>query len=216
MVSLINDQNLGGFFHKGDDKVVLAPYQREGTLNADIDTILQKLFLNSGFLCYSMGQVGCTTAYDLASRKHEVNQVPGAEAWVQSSAAQPIGDKIWHRRFGTVKNYAPRISPIPFNVFKGEDQYIYLRDGVIIAVYISACIFNGTNLRTVRVFRVEPVDATTSKASMQFGGLFTDSVDPTQIARGAQGVRAQTFSECSSANGTWLWVEHATHYLANF
>eukprot|EP00026_Physarum_polycephalum_P012101 Phypoly_transcript_12373.p1 GENE.Phypoly_transcript_12373~~Phypoly_transcript_12373.p1 ORF type:complete len:241 (+),score=31.71 Phypoly_transcript_12373:127-849(+) len=212
-VSLINDQSMNGLFYKEDDKVIMGPFLREGIVNADIDTLLQKIFLNSGFLCYSMGQVGCVTAYDQASHKYELDR-GGAEMWVQHTIAQPILEgKIWHRRFGTCKNYAPKFSPLPFNVFKGEDQYIYLRDGKIIAVYISACIFNGTNLRTVRVFTVEPLTETTSKASMQFGGLFTDTVDPNQIARAAQGVRGQTFSECSSANGTWLWGEHVTNYL---
>ena len=34
----LTDQNLNGFFHKEDEKLVMAPFPREAMLNADINT----------------------------------------------------------------------------------------------------------------------------------------------------------------------------------
>jgi hypothetical protein len=212
MSALIRDQRLNGMFHKVDDRVVLEAFARSCVLIADVNSILQKLFLNSEFLCFSMSQVGVSCAYDDNQRKYEIDRADKA-AWIQAATAKPIGEGVWHKRFGSTKNYAPKFSPLPFNVFKGEDQYVYFCNGVITAVYISACVFNGTTLRTVRIYKVEAETPTTSKVTMYFGGLFTDTVDPKQISRAAEGVRQQTFSECSPIGGTWAWCEHATHFL---
>lgn len=49
-----------------------------------IHLVLQKLFLPSNFLCYSMGQVGCTVAYDDKGVKYELDR-GGKDAFIQAS-----------------------------------------------------------------------------------------------------------------------------------
>lgn len=224
VIALIREHNFANLFHKVDNKVVPGPYIRTCVLPVDVNTILQKLFLPAGFLSYSMGQVGCCLAYDDRGTKYELER-GGRDTWIQVAGAKPVTEGEWFRRMGTCKNYAPKISPLPFNVFKGEDQHIYLSpEGVLNVFCISAAIFNGTNLRTVRHFEIAPDQATptSSHVTMRYGGLFTDISDPAQIAAQAEGVRAQTFAECTSTNplasssgacSTFLWEEHANNYL---
>jgi len=214
---LVQEQNMAGMFHKLGDQLVMAPYVRDCVLLADVLTILQKLFLSSNFLCYSMGQVGCSVAYDDRGAKYELDR-GGKDAFIQNSSAKEVSEGVWFKRVGSSKNYAPRFSPLPFNVFKGEDQYITLRNGSLTVVCISGCIFNGANLRTIRHFSISPVSETSSRVVMSFGGYFTDTQDAATIQRGAQGVRAQTFSECTTNPSTckWLFEEHAAAFLQNF
>lgn len=216
--SVVKEQNMVAMFHKIGDQVVMGPYRRECILQADVNTVLQKLFLASNFLCFAMGQVGCVVAYDERGIKYELEK-GGKDSFVQNSFATTIVEgSEWFKRVGSSKNYAPRFSPLPFNVFKGEDQYIFLQDGVLTVVCISGCIFNGPNLRTIRHFVITPTSEGTSQVVMYFGGLFTDIQDPAVIARQAAGVRAQTFGECSSTPDCtkWSFQEHASTFLQNF
>ena len=58
---------------------------------SNYNSVLSKLFLNAGFLSYSVSQVGCTTAYDMASRKYEL-ECGGAEGWIQNN----VGNFLSH------------------------------------------------------------------------------------------------------------------------
>lgn len=213
MVALIQSQNISGLFHKVDDKVVMGAFHRTCTLNTDINTVLNKLFLGSGYTAHHLNHLGVASAYDDAQRSFKFPKEK--DHWIAATPAKSVAEGVWTRRFGHCKNYAPRVSPISFNVFKGEDQYIYFNNGTITSVNVSACVFNGTTLRTVRVYRVTSETQGQCEVNMYFGGMFNNTVDPMQIMQGAQNVRCQTFQECSTAtHGPWEWADHANTYLS--
>jgi len=213
VVALKRDLKSEHMFHKKDNKVVLGTFERTTVLHADIQTIFNKLFLSSGMIYNYLLKEGYSYLYDEKSRKYDMKHE--RDAWIGAATAKPIGDNVWHKRFGKCKNYAPRISPVPVHIYAVEEQYITFKDNVITAVTTTSCTFNGPTLRTSRVYRIEEADTPgTCRVTMNYGGLFTDLTDPKAILKAAEGVRNQTFQECSSSpDAAWAWAENAVLHL---
>lgn len=211
VVSLVKELKTTGMFHKLQDKVVMGTFDRSAVLHHDLRTVMEHVFLSPLMLYNYLLQEDYAYLFDEKARKYDIKKEK--DAWLHAVQAKPIGEYSWHRKYGKSKNRAPKFSPVPIYVTAGEEQYITCKDDVMTSVNITACVLNGSALRTVKIYTVTPLTPQSCRITMNFGALFTDTTDTNHILKHASSVRNQTFGEC--LEGNWRWVEKAHAFLVS-